>query len=186
MTYTKMELYNLENKWLRTEVNELHGALERMGQTISQLKEQLAEKTHQLNGAIDRSERRKIAHTKAVNELRLTKEALERIKGKPEALQRKLQQQLEDQDTTFKKELEDKKGSFQKKLSRLLKQHNQELFEREKKRKNQLLQEDESFKKQIMELSEQWVSRAQQSAESQRELEKKIQRMLENNKEVNE
>lgn len=181
-----MELYNLENQWLWTEVNELHGALERMGQTISQLKEQLAEKAKQLSGAIDRSQRRKIAHIKAVNELRLTKEALEEIKGKHKALELKLQQQLEEQDATFKRELEDKEGSFQKKLSRSLKQHKQELFETEKKRTNQLRQEDKRFKQLLMELSEQWVARAQQSAENHRELEEKVQRMLENNKYVDE
>lgn len=178
----KMELSNSENKWLQTEVNKLHAALERMGQTISQLKEQLAEKAQQLSGAIEKSERRKIAHTNAVNKLKVTKKALEEIKGKHEALELKLQKQLEEQDTIFKRELEEKKGSFQKKLSGLLKRHQQELFEREKKRKNQLHQEDESFKKQLMELSEQWVARAQQSAENQRKLEEKIQRMVEDNK----
>lgn len=177
----KMELCNSENKWLRTEVNELRAAQERMNQTIGQLKDQLAEKAQQLRGAIDKSQRRKIAHTKAVNELRVTKETLEEIKGKHETLELKFQKQLEEQDTIFKRELEEKKGSFQKEFSRLLKQHQQELLEREKKRKNQLRQEDESFKKQLMELSEQWVVRAQQSAENQRGLEEKIQRMLTDN-----
>lgn len=182
----KMELCNSENKCLRTEVNELHAAVGRMDQTISQLKQQLAEKAQQLSGAIEKSQRRKIAHTKAMNELRVTKEALEEVKGKHKALELKLQKQLEKQDTTFKRELEEKKGCFQKKLSRLLKQHQQELFEREKKRKNQFRQEDKNFIKQLMELSEQWVAKAQQSAENQRELEEKIQRMLKDNKEVNE
>lgn len=177
----KMELCNSENKWLRTEVNELQAALERMDQTISQLKEKLAEKAQQLSGAIDKSQRRKIAHTKAVNELRVTKETLEEIKGKHESLELKFQKQLEEQDTIFKRELEEKRGSFQKEFSRLLKQHQQELLEREKRRKNQLRQEDESFKKQLMELSEQWVVRAQQSAENQRGLEEKIQRKLADN-----
>lgn len=188
MRFTKMELCNSENKWLRTEAKELQAALERMGQTISQLKKQLNEKAQQLSGAIEKSQRRKIAHTKAVNELRVTKEALEEIKGKHEALKLKLQKQLEEQDRIFKREMEEKKGSFYKKLSMLLKQHQEELFEREMKRKNQLRHEDESFKKQIMELSEQWVARAQQSAENQRELEEKIQRKLEDNedKEVDE
>lgn len=180
-----MELWNLENKWLRTELNELHTALERMNETISQLKEQLAEKAQQLNGAIERSQRRKIAHSKAVNDLRVTKETLEMIKGKHEALELKLQKQLEEQDTIFKRELEETKVSFQKKLSRLFKQHQEELVEREKKRKDQLHQEDESFKKQLMELSQLWVAKAQQSAENQRELEEKIQRILEDNEDVN-
>lgn len=128
----KMELCNSENKSLRTEVNELHATVGRMDQTISQLKKQLAEKGQQLSGAIERRQRRKIAHTKALNELRVRKEALEEIKAKQEALELKLQKQLEEQDTIFKREMEGKKGCFQKKLSRLLKHHQQELFERER------------------------------------------------------
>lgn len=104
----KMELCNSENKCLRTEVNELHAAVGRMDQTISQLKQQLAEKAQQLSGAIEKSQRRKIAHTKAMNELRVTKEALEEVKGKHKALELKLQKQLEEQETTFKRELEEK------------------------------------------------------------------------------
>lgn len=177
-----MEFCNSENKWLCTEVNELHAALEKTDQTISQLKEELAKKAQELSAVIEKSQRRKIAHSNAVNELRVRKEALEEIKGKQKALELKLQKQLEEQDTIFKRELQEKKDSFQKKLSSLLKEHQQELFERDKKRKNQLRQEDESFKKHLMELSEQWVGRAQQSAEKQRELEEKIQRMLEDNK----
>lgn len=185
MSFTKMELCNSENKWLRAEVTELQAALQRTEQTINQLKEKLADKAQQLSDATVTSQKRKFAYNKRVNELKGMMEALEQIKEKHEALELKLQKELEEQDSIFKKELEEQKDSFQEKLSHLLKPHQQEFFESEEERKSQLQREDENFKRQLMELSEQWVARAQESAEKQRELEEKIRRMLED-KEVEE
>lgn len=174
-----MESHHSETNRHQKDMNELPAELAALELTIIQLKEQLAVKTQQLSDAIEQRRKRKFAHIKALYELRVTNASLEEIKEKYGAVEWKLQKQLEEQNAIFQRTLEERKYSFQKELSMLLKQHQQELLQRQQKLNNQLCKEDESIKKQLIELSEQWVARAQRSAENKRDLERKIQQMLE-------
>lgn len=88
-------------------------------------------KSQQLSDATEQRWKRKFAHIKALNELRVTKASLEEIKEKRAALEQKLQKQLEERNANFKQKLEERKDSFQKELAKLIKQHQQELLERE-------------------------------------------------------
>lgn len=173
-----MEFCNQDTKQRPKDRKELQAELEGLEHTIIQLKEQLAVKAQQLSDATEQRRKRKFAHIKALNELRVTQASLEEIKEKRAALEQKLQKQLEEQNANFKQKLEERKDSFQKELSKLIKQHQQELLEREQQLNSQLCKEDESIKKLLLELSEQWVARAQRSAEHERALEWKIQQML--------
>lgn len=178
----KMEFCNQDIKQLQKDRNELRADLAGLQHTIIQLKEQLAVKSQQLSDATEQKQRRRFAHIKALNELRVTKASLEEIKEKRAALEQKLQKQLEEQNANFKQKLKERKDSFQKELSKLIKQHQQELLEREQKLNSQLCKEDENIKKLLLELSDQWVARAQHSAENKRALEWKIQQMLEDDR----
>lgn len=60
-------------------------------------------KSQQLSDATEQRWKRKFAHIKALNELRVTKASLEEIKEKRAALEQKLQKQLEEQKETSSK-----------------------------------------------------------------------------------